>query len=46
MLGLYVLRRTYRQDYETLFHVGILSKHHHHHTKGIGISISMKCLEI
>jgi hypothetical protein len=25
-----VLRRTYRPDYETLFHVEILSKHHHH----------------
>jgi hypothetical protein len=25
-----VLRRTCRQDYETLFHVVILSKHHHH----------------
>jgi hypothetical protein len=30
-LGLRVLRRTYRQDYETLFHGVILSKHHHHH---------------
>jgi hypothetical protein len=30
-LGLCVLRRTYRQDYETLLHVVILSKHHHHH---------------
>jgi hypothetical protein len=29
-LGLCVLRRTYRQDYETLFHVVILIKHHHH----------------
>jgi hypothetical protein len=29
-LVLCVLRRTYRQDYETLFHVVILSKHHHH----------------
>jgi hypothetical protein len=29
--GLRVLRRTCRQDYETLFHVVILSKHHHHH---------------
>jgi hypothetical protein len=28
-LGLCVLRRTCRQDYETLFHVVILSKHHH-----------------
>jgi NMD protein affecting ribosome stability and mRNA decay len=26
----HVLRRTYRQDYETLFHVVSLSKHHHH----------------
>jgi hypothetical protein len=30
-LGLCVLRRIYRQDYETLFHVVILSKHHHHY---------------
>jgi hypothetical protein len=30
-LGLCVLRRTYRQDYETLLHVEILSKHYHHH---------------
>jgi hypothetical protein len=30
-LSLCVLRRTYRQDYETHFHVVILSKHHHHH---------------
>jgi hypothetical protein len=30
-LGLCVLRSTYRQDYETLFPVVILSKHHHHH---------------
>jgi hypothetical protein len=30
-MGLCVLRRTCRQDYETLFHVVILSKHHHHH---------------
>jgi hypothetical protein len=29
-LGLCGLRRTYRQDYETLFHVVILSKHHHY----------------
>jgi hypothetical protein len=29
-LGLCVLRRTYREDYETLFHVVILSKHHYH----------------
>jgi hypothetical protein len=29
---MYDLRRTYRQDYETLFHVESLSKHHHHHT--------------
>jgi hypothetical protein len=29
--GLCPLRRTCRQDYETLFHVVILSKHHHHH---------------
>jgi hypothetical protein len=29
--GLCVLRRTCIQDYETLFHVVILSKHHHHH---------------
>jgi hypothetical protein len=30
-LGLCVLRRTYKEDYETLFPVVILSKHHHHH---------------
>jgi cold shock CspA family protein len=30
-LGLWFLRRIYRQDYETLFHVVILSKHHHYH---------------
>jgi hypothetical protein len=30
-LGLCVLRRTNRQDYETLFPVVILIKHHHHH---------------
>jgi hypothetical protein len=30
-LGLCVLRRTYRQDYETLFYLLILSKHHHYH---------------
>jgi hypothetical protein len=30
-LGLCVLRRTYRQDYETFFRTVILSKHHHHH---------------
>jgi hypothetical protein len=30
-LGLCVLRRIYRQDYESLFHVVILSEHHHHH---------------
>jgi hypothetical protein len=29
-LGLSVLCSIYRQDYETLFHVVILSKHHHH----------------
>jgi hypothetical protein len=29
--GLCVLHWTCRQDYETLFHVVILSKHHHHH---------------
>jgi hypothetical protein len=28
-MGLCVLRRTYRQDYETLFDVVILSKHHY-----------------
>jgi hypothetical protein len=28
-LSLYALRRTYRQDYNTLFHIVILSKHHH-----------------
>jgi hypothetical protein len=28
--GFLCFRRTYRQDYETLFHVVILSKHHHH----------------
>jgi mannosidase alpha-like ER degradation enhancer 1 len=33
-LGLCVLRRIYRQDYETLFHVVILSKHHHHQVRG------------
>jgi hypothetical protein len=33
-VGLCVLRRTYREDYETLFHVAILSKHHHHHVSG------------
>jgi hypothetical protein len=33
---IYVLRRTYRQDYETFFHVVILSKHHHHHGKENG----------
>jgi hypothetical protein len=30
-LGLCVSHRTYRQDYETLCHILILSKHHHHH---------------
>jgi hypothetical protein len=35
-LGLCVLHRTYRQDYETLFHVVILSKHHHHQFGGEG----------
>jgi hypothetical protein len=30
-LGLCILRRTYRQDYETFSHVVILIKHHHHH---------------
>jgi hypothetical protein len=30
-LGLCVLLRTYRQDYETFFHIVILSKHHHHY---------------
>jgi dynein heavy chain len=29
-LGLCVLRRTFRQDYETLFHILILSKRHHY----------------
>jgi hypothetical protein len=29
-LGLWDLLRTYRQDYETPFHVVILSKHHHY----------------
>jgi hypothetical protein len=37
-LGSYVLRRTYRQDYETLFHVVILSKQHHHHHVFISVS--------
>jgi hypothetical protein len=27
----FFLRRAYRQDYETLFHAVILSKHHHYH---------------
>jgi hypothetical protein len=31
-LGLCALRRMYRQGYETLFHVVILSKHHHVYT--------------
>jgi hypothetical protein len=30
-LSLCVLRMTYRQHYETPFHVVILSEHHHHH---------------
>jgi hypothetical protein len=34
-LSLCVLRR-YRQDYETLFHVVILSKHHHPLDQGEG----------
>jgi hypothetical protein len=29
--GLCILRRTYRQDYETISLVIILSKHHHHY---------------
>jgi predicted N-acyltransferase len=29
-ISIYTLHTTYRQDYETLFHVLILSKHHHH----------------
>jgi low affinity Fe/Cu permease len=29
-LGLFVLRTIYRQNYETIFHVVILSIHHHH----------------
>jgi hypothetical protein len=37
--GLFVLRRTCRQDYETLFHVVILSKHHHHHQESEGNSL-------
>jgi hypothetical protein len=28
--GFISLRRISRQDYETLFHIVILSKHHHH----------------
>jgi hypothetical protein len=31
--GLCVLRRACRQDYETLLHVVILSKHHHLNAK-------------
>jgi hypothetical protein len=30
--GFCVFRMTCRQDYETLFHVVILSKHHHHYS--------------
>jgi hypothetical protein len=40
-LGLCVLRRKYRQDYETLFHVVILSKHHHYITDSDIESISL-----
>jgi hypothetical protein len=36
--GLCVLRRTCRQDYETLFHVVILSKHHHHREEALELS--------
>jgi hypothetical protein len=35
-LGLCVLRRVYRQDYENLFRVVILSKHHHNIYKSLG----------
>jgi hypothetical protein len=39
-LGLCVLRRTYRQYYEILFHAVILGKHHHHYHHHISTSAS------
>jgi hypothetical protein len=40
-MGLCVLHRTCRQDYETLFHVVILNKHHHHDSDSISAVISL-----
>jgi hypothetical protein len=40
-LGLCVLRRTYRQDFETLFHVVILSKYYHHNQVIVNSSHSL-----
>jgi hypothetical protein len=37
--GLCVLRSTFRQDYETLFNIVILSEHHHHHSLLLACSV-------
>jgi hypothetical protein len=42
--SLCVLRRTCRQDYETLFPVVILSKHHHHHHIDLYIAYIYICM--